>query len=383
VRALPGIHQYGSRNWLDRNFALTQELGEDLDATQMWDNGSPPALIPSDVPAGDADCFAIGDMIADALGDDQVQDGYSPLCFLPASKSDLIWSTVADLKSCQMRKFWAAMLVWTYLGDTLAMDSAMYQLTGVNWTRRTGAVQGLFPAVSTFQFGGMIVITVSGTTNYQQLALQALYSLGTPTDFGVIDTNPTWATLSNNLLVALEQSGLTAGYRCLLVGHSYGAAGSLLTALRLKAGGAMQDVRYVTFGGPKPGGIKTAALGTTVRALNIQNDDDIVTALPPTLEEFYAPMISSGLFQIRPWQAWIGAGQVEVYNPAGVQVQREGPPFDSYQIITIANNVINGVPLAPINGHTMAEYLKRAFAGCPLPEPPVSANLNALLATAM
>lgn len=379
--AVPWIHNYGSKNWSDRNHPLDQSLGEDLLQRQNWDDGIAPPVVPGPVALGNEICFRDGETIEHAVGLDDIVDGLPRACFVKFDVDLVTWQLVAGIDTCQMRKFYAACLVWTYIDNVAAIDAAFFMLTGAPFVRTTFDGSLIYPAFHVMRYQRTTVVLVSGTANYQQFALEALYSLIRPTDFGILGTNTLWASFANLLLNYLVTAGCAPGDRVLIVGHSYGAASSLIAVARLVAAATMTEVRYMTFGCPKVGNTDLVRLVDRASGVNVVNDDDIVPVLPPDFLQLDPVVRTLGLPNLFVWIDWFRPGSVQIFDAQGELVQRFNPPLDFDALMAITLNVLGGIDLPLSNGHMIGEYKKRALVKCPNPGWPISIALNSLIGT--
>jgi pimeloyl-ACP methyl ester carboxylesterase len=222
----------------------------------------------------------------------------------------------------------------------------------------------------------MMIVVVEGTTSFQQLALQGLYSLQTPESFGVYGTNPFWQEGVLPIHTLLASDGLQGNMRLMLVGHSYGAALSMLLAATYQHGNQLADLRLLTFGAPKPGDESLRQVLNAVTSLTLANDDDIVTVLPPDRLTLAPVAIALATPLLYVWDGWIRPpNQIELFsdgtiNPNGF------PTLDFPTLLAIANDVLTATELNPVRGHSMDEYLLRLGRRCDGAVWPVSTELT-------
>jgi len=239
----PGPHFLGSRDWHDKNNGLDVPLGESMTAERKWDAGLPPPLLPNNQTIGAGECLSDGASLAAAIDPaTQVNNGFNALCFEPCTVRDSEIQAGTDFAGCQTQKFYAKVIDRMYNDDGAAVATLFYQLLGpsAQVTFRTPA--GLMPAVTTVVTPTVGIIVLDGTRDFQQLALQALTSIVTPTNFGVVGTVPLWWNASSYINTLAQADGITATMPVMIVGHSYGGAVALTLAARYRPCMASLDV---------------------------------------------------------------------------------------------------------------------------------------------
>lgn len=361
---VPGFHILGSRNWNDQNHPHVQTLGEDLTGKQEWDAGYPPPVLPLNRPVG-TNCLDRGSSITSALLPQERIDGFNALCFEPCGVRDDATLTALEFDSCQLQKFYARIIERMYADDGTAIGLAFYQLLGpgVRVTFHNDA--GLMPAVTTVISPTLTVIVLDGTRFFQQLAVQGMTSLFSPTNVGGYGTVPTWWTAAQWAHTHSIVDGQQPGTPVMLVGHSYGAAAALVLAARYRAWNPARTIRFMTFGCPKPGDQRLADLVATCQGINLANDNDLVTVFPPDFVTLLPVMFALGAPQLQVWADWIRpVNQVKV-EIDGVLDPNNMPMTDFDTLSAIAARILLGLGLNPISGHPITEYLARLMLRCP------------------
>lgn len=374
-----GFHFFGSRTWYDKNWPLVQGLGEDLTFPHTWTSGLGPGLLPRNKIVGTTDCLANGDFIDEATPDEDLVDGFPSECFVFPQENLVPWLTVSEVNVCSMQRFYAAVINWLYDDDATHITEGFELLLGPGYTITVHPVVANFPAVVTCVGNGIFVAVLDGTRNFQQIALQGLYSLQSPTDFGQFGTNPFWMQAANYIHNILITDGLARGMRFMVAGHSYGAAVALILAATYKQWGALADVRYLTFGCPKPGDQRLQDILIRVDGLNLANDDDLVTVFPPDYLTLLPVMIALGAPQIAVWRDWQRPENQFELHQDGTGEPNGFPLLDYTTLFAVAQNVLTANPLNPITGHTMVEYARRLNLRCPGNIWPVTVPLDDLI----
>jgi len=372
-----GFHHLGSRTWLDGNAVLVQNLGEDLTSPHKWYAGAPPADVPSNFIVGTAACIRDGESVQHVSPDADLIDGFPSACFV-APRVD-VWPYVATVTRCSLQRFYARLIEWLYDDDGAAIEEAFQLLLGPAAVVRVHPQVMDFPAIATCVIDDIMVVVLDGTRTFQQIALQGMYSLRSPQNFGILGTNPFWYLATSYVLGVLQSDGLAAGMRVMFAGHSFGAACALIAAARLEAWDAMPDIRYLTYGCPKPGNMRMQALTEQLVGINLANDDDIITVFPPDGVTMQVVMQALGAPQLAVWFDWFRPGNQLLQLSDGTTRPNNFPFLDFFTLTNVANDVLGSVPIAPVTGHTITEYYRRIDLRCGGAEWPVNEELSDFL----
>jgi hypothetical protein len=106
----------------------------------------------------------------------------------------------------------------------------------------------------------------------------------------------------------------------LFAGHSYGGATVLVAAAFLRRESVTRDIRYVTFGAPKGGDDRWAALVSTCQGISLANDGDIVPLIPPTSQMLAFLGRAGGLPNAAALGTW-------TYPPRNTSMRADGGLF--------------------------------------------------------
>lgn len=367
----PGFHNLASRDWNDKNWPHDVRLGEVVDAKHAYYRGDAPTVPPLNRSVGNAECIQLGDRVSEGVPSVDLIDGFAPACMI-----DDAWARVSSYNQCATRRVYASLIVQLYafddesihatiagwLGDLLAPDE---------YTVKVRHHVGVMPGIITIVTPGWTVFVLDGTSNFQEIALQAFAFAQAPANFGIIGTVPLYYQAASYLLNALETDGMVAGNPVMSVGHSYGGAVALVTAARLRWPDPQRELKYLTFGSPKIGSESFVELVRTMKGWNLANDDDLITILPPDAREFLS------LFPVLPWPAMTNWGFWH-RPPNQVVMDLEGRLFtsqtrflDMQTLLAIAEDAFEQQVIAPINGHRSGEYLRRIERLCPDAEWPI------------
>ena len=359
----PGVHRLGSRNWNDQEYVTEQTLGEDLLYPQKWNAGQPPAAPPNVISIGPLPEFANGSQSAAAVAVRNLIDGFIPDCY-PLDERLPIWREISAYARCQVQRLWAYVICLLYEQDGAGIVALFDDWIGdqavVNFHERTV----LFPACCTVIADDWSAIAWEGTTYYEQYALQGLYSLAGPINFGGFSTLPLWYQAATRGLNFLTADGHIVGKPIFFAGHSYGAAAAMIAAARLRLVGTTPFIRYLTFGSPKPGDDRLTALIQRCQGYSLRNAGDWVTIVPfdelqiwPFLA-IYPPGI------LRALERWSATPNSYVQHEDGFLEPRGQQTLTTETIAHILSFAFAGEPLEILNAHTLAEYRRRIDLRC-------------------
>ncbi len=370
-----GFHNFGSRVWLESNWQKVQGLGEALDSPHKWNRGDPPAVVPNARIVGNPDCLLNGDLIADALQGDQIKNGYPIACYTPQVPLDPTWETVSQWDICSLQFFYATIIKWISYGEFGLIPRAFQLLLGYNpqITLREGS--GLFPTLITVIAGNVAIAVMNGTSNFQQLATQAFLAIVGPTEFGGFSTSALYYNCSEYVNQALIADGANPNQPVFLCGHSYGGAAMSVLAARYRNAKGGRPVRLLTFGAPKPGDFRLQEIVASCPGLALINDDDLVTALPPSRLDIYPVSVFLGLASLYVWDEWYRLPNQALMNTNGQLRFNESPILDFATMLSFTNTALTHGQLNPIAAHYIDDYRARIYRRCGGTEWPVNLPL--------
>jgi pimeloyl-ACP methyl ester carboxylesterase len=368
----PARHNLGSRNWNDKNWECVQALGEDLVAARDWNPGDPPAVNVSTSPIGSNECLADGEAIADAVQSDDLVDGFVPACILPTSPNSLTFDEASAYNSCSIQLAHSKVIDWMYGANAVSIVGFLNDFLGaaftVQWHNSTLAL----PSVTTAISAGCTLVWVDGTVNFQQFAFQAAYSFLHPTNFGILRTSDFWYDASNWILAKLVAAGYDPTKPVFLCGHSYGAVAALILAARFKVGIPDREVKFLTFGCPHIGDNSFVLILRACAGLNLRNDTDIVTAIPPDLDWLWPVYAFLLVPDLLVWPSWKKAPFGSMMDAAGALTPDAEPILDYPTLLAFAQDAIAALPYPSVEGHRITTYYSRILARCGAAEWPLT-----------
>lgn len=367
-----GLHYFGSNNWQRGEMDDDPPLGEPIDASRKWYNGRAPERLPLPKIIGSPSCLADGETFPVAPPAPVLIDGIDSRCFLsPAAE---IFNALCALDAPAAQAAYARMVELVYQEDFATLGNALNLLTGETPVTMNAGSGPIIPAWQFARFpSGPQLLLISGTTSYQQFALQAFTSLIGPANYGAYGTLFTWNNTASSVFELLKAFLADPDKPLLIVGHSYGAAVASLMAARMRLANPTREICLLTFGCPKPGDTRLVDVLQSVRHLTLATDGDLICTLPPNALELFpfSILLPPGLAAL--WSAF-------VRYPSYLQIAADGstitgaPPFMDYPLLLpLLAAVLAGDPIAPINVHDILEYRKRLKVRQPTPAWPINA----------
>ena len=375
--AYPGVHNLGSRVWWDSNWNHTVTLGEDPIAPHGWDTGMQPAVLPhSNRIAGDPTCIALGELTTHAAVPGTLDDGFPASCYdAPNVPLDPIFHHAASIWRCQVQLFYARIIDMMY---TENIGQAFFELgqffgSAPRITFHRGTVA--FPSVFTIVHPTYAVAIVHGTVNYQQLALQAFATIAGPTNIGIYGTVPLWYNASSHMHQLLLDDGMQPGTAFMMAGHSYGGAITLNLCARYRHADPTRIIRYLTFGAPKPGDTRLINLLRLCSGVDLANNHDFVTVLPPDIHLLNPVIAILGLFGLTVWDQWQSPPNSTLQYEDGHLEVNTPTLLDTATLLGFVQRVLLNLSLFGMPAHTIPEYIQRIGLRCRNDAWPANGNL--------
>lgn len=363
-----GLHNLWSKSWVSDEFDGQPPLGEKIDAQRKWDNGEPMSIYPAPIIVGKADCIHRGEVFPGGATDDLI-GGFPVECYIvPPSQAA---EETTDLRDCHAQAFFASVQEALYQGDG---SSAVLLLQ----TRYPVGVVSIVPN-SGSQYPGSVVVTtpdetivvVSGTTNPQQWALQAMFGAAPISSYGWYRTLELWGQAASVVMRRVYDAGADPSKPIRLVGHSYGGAVASILAARFRFGQRGRTIQLLTFGCPKPGDDQLARWLSLVDSVHLVNHDDPVTYLTPSGVEL---AMLEGLIPTAVQDRWgayrAPAGRIQL-SASGVREGLSGPSAVYPLLFRLTTQAITSQAPEALTAHNMFEYRRRIV--CPghvAPSPP-------------
>lgn len=363
----PGWHHLGSSDWYDNNNRIEDPpVGEAAKEKHRWDTGARPVYLPLNVIAGSTDCLGAGASLAGALPQELRLDGFPLPCWGLNEPPNVDFQYGASVWRCQVQLFWATRIYEMYEGkEALAVSMLLVRFRDSTVFFREGTQ--LFPPYMLIRHPKYAIAILLGTQNYDQVLVQVLATAIGPTDIGNFSTGLLWKSFADRVLGDLTSIGVTDNRPLLFTGHSYGGASAMLCAAIARRGQNGRYVRYLTFGAPKPGDGRLAAiLREHIRGLSIVNTGDVIGALPPDLDTIAAVAPILGLGSLLKWADW-------VYPPESALQGNGKLRKNEYQGLTtkvVVDTVRHAIATGSLFGfprHVILAYIREIEGRCPIP----------------
>lgn len=391
----PGFHHWGSRDWRDRNWQNVQGLGESVSAPHTFASGLFDGRFPEQRPSGPLLDAEQGSLLDDASQDGDLFNGYPLVCYLPPPRAlrdiaqiPLLPLLIEPLEGfqrgsaffrCQVQRLWARVIDWLYEDNAPMIANTLRAFFGEGPVINVHAAEQNFPSVVTVVTPDWVCVAADGTREFLTLAFQGFQSLGGPANQGAISTVPLWLNAARWIDRKMGDDGVNDNRPVFLAGHSYGAAACVILAALFRHWSPSRVVKYLTYGCPKVGDDRVAALLRRCDGLSIANDNDFVTSIPPdritsaALVPFF-PLINFGL--LADWERPEGTTQQD--GDGGL---RPGPPvaLDFATLLGMVTRIVAAQDPSPVLGHPISEYERRISLRCPDPGWPVSVEVNDMM----
>lgn len=360
----PGFHNVGSRDWTSDERDPWPLLGE-TSGRRTYYSGRPPQIFPSAVALGSPFCISHGERTPLPIVGREFLNGYDRRCFVGSAGPILPVNNPADITDLGTQIDLATISDVFYDNPTAA-GILLQTFMG------PGAVITVVPNSDSIYPGSIIgvsatqtVVIVSGTSNFQQFALQWLDGTSGIVDVSGFSTIQLWFDASSVIRDRMNDAGVPVDKPITFVGHSYGGATSAVLTSRILQANPDANIALLTFGMPRPGDSRLIESIRPAIQINYANAADPVPTLPPTAAEL--PWIV-GLVPILLLSKWNQvsppSNQIILFadgtqTPGNPSLVNYGPTY--FALVAAAG----GDPIDPIAAHEMKAYLQRLLLSPP------------------
>lgn len=360
----PGLHNLGSRDWTrgERNPFFDMPLGEYSGPTE-WKNGEPPAHLPLPVLVGSPECIQSGERPGLPIITSACSDCARVLpdpCYLP-----LILQDKTNVFDCVFG-WQCARIVNTAYTDLATAADLVADLLGEE------AVISAFPVTDTVLPAGVIAVLgdtafvwLTGTSNFQQLAIQGLLFGEGPNNQGLYGASDLYEAAALAVGARITDAGGGTCKRVVLCGHSYGGAAAYVLAAKMRVNDFTRAIELLTFGMPKPGDQRLHDIVNPLRQRHYVNQDDPIPYAPPRPLGFADLLAMMALGLPLQWSQFARPGHVTVITHDGELQQSDTDliPDGLLQALLIAQ--INIAEPPAFGDHFAASYLLALGDACP------------------
>lgn len=373
--ALPYFSDFYSATWTHGDEQAAERTGPLQFAARPWRNGRLGISRPPAIPFGRAEQFEGGLSFPGDVNHEQLRNGITLKCWTNVNVPFEDFDVVADTNNCCLRSAYTQILELLYAANTTAVQDFFEAWLGPQATLTFVAVNGLIPAMGFVTTGTYTLAFITGTTQFQQLALQALQGLAGPENFGNVATAQIFWDLSSAILAALEGIPWDPTKPLFLCGHSFGAAGCAVIAVRLTMAHPERVIRLMTFGMPKC--VDNAGMDhlQALEHVFVANQGDIVTTVPlsPDQIAWFQGLVPQAVLDA--WVLWTPVPSALIQAADGTKRMDVLPSLGFNVLLPVVIDAITGQPIAPIEPHLILEYQRRSCLMCGCPDWPFSAEL--------
>ena len=352
-------HHFGSIAWSGEDHPRTAPALGELPGRSIWDNGQTAIDPPGPGLLGTALCLAQGERYPLPRIEREIRGGWDSRC--PFGRRDLtaIQDDRLDEKQRDVWCFFAYVSVLLYDDPTKARSVLLTYLgqgvTGFVVANSTSDIPGSLIAVHE----DYAVVVVSGTTNETQLALQAAYNIGGPTNFGAFGTSPLWWAAAQTIQGRINRAGVDPSKPIFFSGHSYGGAVATILCGEYMLAQPSRDTRLLTYGMPKPGDARLGAAIKGARQSHLVDVGDPTPYVPPNQEQLGALAFTVPADYLRRWSAFIDPPNAFLITETGL-IFPKGNDFVDFQLMTIiAADAVLHLPFGSVFPHSITEYRRR------------------------
>lgn len=338
-------------------------LGESRSAPHRWDSGALPVSLPNRKVLGSLDCLANGARLADAIPLADTRAGFPIGCFGKGKVPNPDFDFAASVWVCETQCFWASLLYalsTQQYNDLRLRALARFPGSSVSVSGRSK----LYPAFAWINHPEYVCLLADGSDTLSVVILQAIGLVKGPQSFGPWSTGNLWYSYAQTLLQTLKNQALLDGRPIVLVGYSYGGAAVLLLAALIRAFLPLVEIRYLTFGAPKPG---DARLTEFVRAefsgLSLVTDGDYLTAVPPAADVIAGLTPFLGRPNFLNWTMWTYPPETTLLRGADV-LKNTYQVFDSSIVTAIIRQFPARIRIKPPVEHQLASYIAAIARRC-------------------
>lgn len=338
-------------------------LGEHT-STRKYYRGDPPAKLPAPVRVGSEDCIASGEdpgTVTELDRNPRCQRMQPNACY--ADVQALLDDT--DPKSCAWA-YSAALILDAQYNDMAAAKDLARGFFGEDFTLHDYPVENtIYPNTLIALDVETCFVFVTGTTNFQQLALQGLYFGLGPQDKGSFSCSNLYWDAADKILQRMNDAGAFSCKRFVFAGHSYGGAICCVAAVKKRLANQDLQVEIVTFGCPKPGDERLALQLRTVPGYHYANHGDPIPFTPPQGTLFDTIRSILGPAAWFNWTKFVRPDVIATITEDHKIIFEDAADFDDSAEFLIATAVAANEVVPFFDDHAMHEYTLAIKDACP------------------
>lgn len=218
----------------------------------------------------------------------------------------------------------------------------------------SGLVPGSFIGI----YPNYALVFISGTTDADQVGVQAMQFLAGPVDQGFYSASPLYQAAALTVHNRCVLAGLDPSLPVMLVGHSYGGATAIVLGAIYKLAQPGRQVQVLTFGAPKPGDQRLADIADAHRMIQVQGIGDPIVATPPS--SWWLPVVEplAGAGLAGRWILFRRGTHRVVVGNQGIQ-EFEGEIGDFQQMVALVRAALGLTGVPSFVPHGIAVYSDR------------------------
>jgi len=264
-----------------------------------------------------------------------------------------------DLAVPQNWRYHAKMLELSYGENPVAgeyLQTFCPCLTRGKWTPNTDSDT---PGTMLAYTDDYTIVYISGTSTYQQRALQGASSLLGPSAGDGFGTLAFWNTNAVAIASRILAQNIAVRPNWFIAGHSYGAALASILAGIVQRANPTYNVNLFTCGSPCPGDSRLKAMLDPVNQVHLQNIGDIVCSTPPTGGPLQTLLwLLSNPYRLA-WGLWEPHKARVNISPTGVRTAVNEGSIEYGELSTLVNAIVSGLDIAPCPQHAASVYYAR------------------------
>lgn len=367
----PGFHNLGSRDWTSDERDPWPKLGE-WEGEREWVRGTPPARLPLPVLVGSPQCIEFGENPALPRVPDVSAQCAKPLPE-PCYPLDDFVRAVTNVNDCVFAKKSADIINAAYT-DLGAAEMLAADLLGATATIRSFAQPGdAIPAGVIGLIGQTAVLWLTGTTNFNQLALQGFYFGFGPVSQGFYSCSLLYEAAALAVADALTAAGAGDKTRLVLTGHSYGGAVCQVLGAKAKLAKPDREVELLTLGSPKAGDRRLMRLIDPFPQRHYIDINDPIPQLPPVTPAWLAMFSILGTILLAQWNLFGRPREVWILGEAGELQPFQGDSLPDDVYLSLATLISQARQTPRFAAHRTEWYAYYLCLACPcVPRPCVA-----------
>lgn len=310
-------------------------MGE-WDGERTWYRGDPPARRPLPILVGDVDCIRYGEKPGLPIQTNISAECGKPLPDACYGLEDEIFA-LTNVWDCVFAKRTADVLDKAYTDLDAAADLVTAFMPAGTLVATFPQPNNFVPAAVIASISDTVVLWLTGTTNFQQLAAQAFYLNLGQINVGAYSTSALNEGAMLAIAALLNALGLGNAGRIVLCGHSFGGAVCMVLAARMMTADPNRLVEILTLGAPAPGDARLHALIELLAQRHYANERDPIPYLPPRGLQFAGLFPIIGALLGVAWQRFVRPPQTKQITQDGRFVDVRTPDLpDDYVTAAVA-----------------------------------------------